>query len=144
MFVHGNWGTSNRMHKSSTPLPEFARIHSTARVRAEWDTRDTANTRLFSTMYPNAVTSAGLAKHPTHGAEPFMPTASRIDVKLYKKPYFPDNPNPDACGKSERSRLPKISSSIRDVQRSIVEDNRFRNTDTDARIIERVFNQRLP
>jgi hypothetical protein len=73
-----------------------------------------------------------------------MPTASQIDVKLYKKPYFPDNPNPDASGKTERSRLPKISSSIRDVQRSIVEDNRFRNTDTDARIIERVFNQKLP
>ena len=146
----------------AAPLPIFGQIPlQTARTRVEWDTRDTANNRIFSDIQvagPKVVTSAALAKHPTHGAEPFMPTVSRNDVNLYREEsFFPDSKIlPSASGMAERARLPQqdmsrnpytssvdIPDLLREVQKSIGEDNRFRNTDTDARIVQRVFTDQM-
>jgi len=146
----------------AAPMPIFGQIPpQTARTRVEWDTRDTANNRIYSDIQvtgPKVVTSAALARHPTHGAEPFMPTVSRNDENLYREEsFFPDSRGrPSASGMAERARLPQQDTSrnpftssiegpdlLREVQRSIVEDNRFRNTDTDARIIHRVFTDQL-
>lgn len=146
----------------AAPMPVFGQIPpQTARTRVEWDTRDTANNRLYSDIQvtgPKAVTSAALANHPTHGAEPFMPTVSRNDSNLYREEsFFPDSrARPSASGMVDRARLPQQDMSrnpytssvdgidlLREVQRSVVEDNRFRNTDTDARIIQRVFTDQL-
>ena len=146
----------------AAPMPIFGQIPpQTARTRVEWDTRDTANNRLFSDIQvtgAKVITSAALAKHPTHGAEPFMPTVSRNDINLYRgESFYPDSKAlPSASGMTERARLPQqdlgknpFTSSLdgpdllREVQKSVGEDNRFRNLDTDARIVQRVFTDHM-
>ena len=145
------------------PLPAFGQIPpQTARVRIEWDTRDTANNRLVQDIYVSGaktVTPAMLAEHPTRGAEPFMPSASRADINQYRTDgFYPSiSTLPSAGGTVERSRLPRLDSSnpylaslnpdlnmeTREIRQSVVEDNRFRTEDTDARILSRVFTDRL-
>jgi len=146
----------------AAPMPVFGQIPpQTARARVEWDTRDTANNRLFSDIQvtgPKAVTSAALAKHPTHGVELFMPTVSRNDMKQYREEtFFPDSRAlPSASGMVDRARLPQQDTSrnpytssiegtglLREVQNSVIEDNRFRNMDTDSRIVQRVFTDQM-
>ena len=148
----------------AAPLPTFGQIPpQTARVRLEWDTRDTANNRLFQNMLvagAKSVTPAMLADHPTRGAEPFMPTASKYDVNQYKSGgFYPDSTAfPSASGHVERPRLPRLDacnpylSSLdtqkpetlaREIRHSVVEDTRFRTDDVDSRIINRVFTDRL-
>ena len=149
----------------AAPLPTFGQIPpQTARVRLEWDTRDTANNRLFDNMLvagAKTVTSAMLAEHPTRGAEPFMPTVSRIDVNQYKgASFYPDSiSTPSASGMVERPQLPRLDACnpylasldsvgspeilTREIRHSVVEDTRFRTVDTDSRIINRVFTDRL-
>ena len=149
----------------AAPLPAFGQIPpQTARVRLEWDTRDTANNRLFQNMLvagAKTVTPAMLAEHPTRGAEPFMPTASKYDVNQYSAGgFYPDSPAfPSASGHVERPRLPRLDSSnpflatldvvrnpealCREIRHSVTEDTRFRTDDVDSRIINRVFTDRL-
>jgi len=145
-------------------MPAFGQIPpQTARTRLEWDTRDTANNRLFQNMQvagTKTVTSAMLAEHPTRGAEPFMPTASKYDTNQYSSGgFYPDSSAfPSASGQVERPRLPRLDSSnpylaslnienpqtlIREIKHSVVEDTRFRTDDVDSRIINRVFTDRL-
>lgn len=143
----------------AAPLPDFSslpRANESVRVRAEWETRDTMNNRLFSDIMvtgPKAVTSAMLASHPSAGAETFMPSAARQDQRSYvTDSYFPDSRT------SERGRtmLPPRSlnqnqytasldidgdphNTVRELQSSVKEDTRFTNEDTGIRIMERVF-----
>lgn len=144
----------------AAPMPDFSQIpnNQSARVRVEWDTRDTANSRLYSDMIsmgPKTVTSAMLDAHPTHGAEAYMPTASRNDTSLYTSlSFFPDKLGTQN-GRQDRARLPgtidsnpllnslEPSEVVREIRRSVIEDNRFYNEDTDARINERVFTHQL-
>ena len=144
----------------AAPMPDFSKIpnNQSARIRVEWDTRDTANSRLYSDMIsmgPKIVTSDMLATHPTHGAEAYMPTASRNDTGVYTgASYFPDQLGVQN-GRQERARLPgtidsnpfltslEPSQIVREIRRSVIEDNRFYNDDTDARINERVFTHQL-
>jgi hypothetical protein len=145
-------------------MPAFGQIPpQTARVRLEWDTRDTANNRLFQNMLvagAKTVTPAMLAEHPTRGAEPFMPTQSKFDVNQYSSGgFYPDSAAfPSASGLVERPRLPRLDASnpylssldvespealCREIRHSVIEDTRFRTDDTDSRIINRVFTDRL-
>ena len=142
----------------AAPMPDFSNIpnNQSARVRVEWDTRDTTNNRMYSDMISmgaKTVTTAMLAAHPTHGAEAYMPTASRNDTTIYtSSSFFPDQlGGPSVSGRQERARLPgSIDSNpfltsldpsevVREIRRSVIEDNRFNRSDTDARINERVF-----
>lgn len=149
----------------TAPLPDWRalpRASDAPRIRVEWDTRDTINDRLYSDMQASGsktVTSAMLAAHPTHGAEPFMPSTSKMDPNLYiESSYFPDSTKAlSPWGRQERARLPSTSNPytntldtdmnpsaiIREVRRSIVEDNRFRSYDIESRILERVFTHHL-
>jgi len=148
----------------AAPMPAFGQIPpQTARTRLEWDTRDTANNRLFQNMQvagAKTVTSAMLAEHPTRGAEPFMPTVSKYDTNQYSgASFYPDSSAfPSVSGQVERPRLPRLDSSnpflasldtecpetlIREIKHSVVEDTRFRKDDVDSRIINRVFTDRL-
>jgi len=126
-------------------------------MRVEWDTRDTINTRLYSDMLASgakAVTVAMLKDHPSHGARVMLPTTSRLDTNTYidDNQYFPNAPGlPDGMGLQARARLPAqgidrnpFTSSldggvIREVRRSVIEDNRFSKDDTGARMVQRVF-----
>ena len=145
----------------TAPLPDWRalpRAGDAPRIRVEPDTRDTINDRLYSDMRATGaktVTSAMLAAHPTNGAEPFMPTTSKMDPNLYiEASYFPDSTKAlSPWGRQERARLPSTnnpftntldtdvnpSAIIREVRRSVVEDNRFRSYDIESRILERVF-----
>jgi hypothetical protein len=73
----------------AAPLPDFTalpRVGEGPRVRMEWETRDTMNSRLWADLQvsgPKAVTTAMLAAHPTAGAEAWMPTAGRLDRRSY-------------------------------------------------------------
>ncbi len=73
----------------AAPLPDFTalpRVGEGPRIRMEWETRDTMNSRLWADMQasgPKAVTSAMLAAHPTAGAESWMPAAGRLDRRSY-------------------------------------------------------------
>ena len=149
----------------AAPMPAFGQIPpQTARVRLEWDTRDTVNNRLFQNMVvagAKTVTPTMLAEHPTRGAEPFMPTVSRNDINQYGGPsFYPDSTaTPSTSGLVERAYLPRLDSSnpflssldtmrspeslTREIKHSVVEDNRFRTEDTDSRILNRVFTDRL-
>ena len=148
----------------AAPMPNFSQIRNneSARVRVEWDTRDTVNNRLYSdmlTMGPKTVTTAMLASHPTQGAEPFMPTVSRKDENMYQGlSYFPNSEiQPSASGRRERARLPPPGLAqnpytaaldtdteyVRELRQSVVEDNRYNKDDTDARIMDRVFTHQL-
>lgn len=145
----------------AAPMPDFSQINNqSARVRVEWDTRDTTNNRLYSDMLSmgaKTVTSEMLAAHPTHGAEAYMPTTSRKDTTVYVgSSYFPDQLGGlSVSGRQERARLPgpidsnpflsslDPSELVREIRRSVVEDNRFYKNDTDARISERVFTHQM-
>jgi hypothetical protein len=55
-------------------------------MRAEWETRGTINHRMWADTVsagPKAVTVAGLAAHPSAGAETMMPSSGRRDVREY-------------------------------------------------------------
>jgi hypothetical protein len=73
----------------AAPLPDFTalpRVGEGPRIRMEWETRDTMNSRLWADLQvtgPKAVTSAMLAAHPTAGAEAWMPSAGRLDRRSY-------------------------------------------------------------
>jgi hypothetical protein len=85
-----------------------------------------------------------------------MPTVSRRDQNNYvESTYFPNSNFVD--GRQERPRLPSLSQNAyisdldpedlggitREVRQSVVEDNRYRNENTDSRILERVFTHKL-
>lgn len=149
----------------AAPMPAFGQIPpQTARVRLEWDTRDTVNNRLFQNMLvagAKTVTPSMLAEHPTRGAEPFMPTVSRNDINQYRQGgFYPDSTaTPSASGMVERANLPRLDSSnpflssldsvgspeslTREIKHSVIEDNRFNIVDTDSRMLNRVFTDRL-
>jgi hypothetical protein len=73
----------------TAPVPDVTavpRMGSEPRIRLEWDTRDTANNRLWANMVDTGakeVTTAALAAHPTAGASPMMPSAARQDFREY-------------------------------------------------------------
>jgi hypothetical protein len=127
-------------------------------MRLEWETRDTANNRLWDntiTSGAKAVTAAMLAAHPTGGAETMTPSASRQDGRFWTAadtgatPYFPDARQP-----LERPTLPQKSlyqnpwldgtnvdsgDVARELRNVVKEENRFRGEDTSARITQRTF-----
>lgn len=127
-------------------------------MRMEWETRDTANNRLWDntiTSGAKAVTAAMLAAHPTGGAETMTPSASRQDTRFWTPadtgatPYFPDTARP-----LERPTLPQKSlyqnpwlsdvnvdsgDVARELRNVVKEENRFRGEDTSARITQRTF-----
>lgn len=148
------------MRGATAPMPDFSILSRSQelRMRVEWDTRDTINTRLYSDMLASgakAVTVAMLKDHPSHGARIMLPTTSRMDTNTYidsRNLYFPNAPGlPDATGLHARAMLPAqgidrnpFTSSldggvIREVRRSVIEDNRFSKDDTGARMVQRVF-----
>jgi hypothetical protein len=73
----------------AAPVPDvlaLPRPGEAPRMRAEWETRGTINHRMWADTVsagPKAVTAAGLAAHPSAGAETMMPTAARRDVREY-------------------------------------------------------------
>jgi hypothetical protein len=73
----------------AAPVPDvlaMPRPGEAPRLRAEWETRDTINHRLWADTVsagPKAVTAAALAAHPTAGAEMGMPSSGRRDVREY-------------------------------------------------------------
>ena len=73
----------------AAPLPDFTalpRVGEGPRIRMEWETRDTMNSRLWADLQVSGakvVTSAMLAAHPTAGAEAWMPSAGRLDRRSY-------------------------------------------------------------
>jgi hypothetical protein len=75
--------------RSAAPLPdltELPRVGPGPRVRAEWETRDTINSRMWSDMVVSGahqVTTGMLAAHPLAGAEAGMPAAARQDGRPY-------------------------------------------------------------
>jgi hypothetical protein len=148
----------------AAPLPDFTAMPRAAdapRMRLEWDTRDTMNTRLWSDMItsgPKAVTTAMLTSHPSHGAETQHPTTSRTDERHYSPagliPYYPDAPP------LHRPKLPPHSlfqnswmegfnmesrDTVRELRAAVKEENRFRVEETSSRIMGRTFeHQWLP
>jgi hypothetical protein len=136
----------------AAPLPDFSsmpRSTEAPRMRFEWDTRDTANNRLWSDIQitgPKAITSAMVSNHPTSGANTMNPTVSRQDTRSYlHDEYFPSSiPRP---GEShQRPTLPTQTyssdndqNSIRAFNGVVKEDNSFRTEDRSARIMERNF-----
>lgn len=73
----------------AAPVPDvlaLPRPGEAPRLRAEWETRGTINHRLWADTISagaKAVTAAGLAAHPTAGAEMGMPSSGRRDVREY-------------------------------------------------------------
>lgn len=73
----------------AAPMPDFTvlpRVGAEPRTRLEWETRDTMNNRLWADLQatgPKAVSSGMLAEHPTAGAEPWMPSAGRLDRRSF-------------------------------------------------------------
>lgn len=140
----------------AAPLPDiggFSRVGP--RVRAEWETRDTLNNRMWAdTMDAGAkmVTAAMLNEHPSHGAMTQQPTASRHDDRPYHGEgvqYFPDAKNP-----LERPRLPPRSlfenpwsagydiesgDVARELRGVVKENNRHLTEDVSARMAGRTF-----
>lgn len=127
-----------------------------ARIRVEWDTRDSMSQRHFAAIQnkgPTAVTAVMLHNHPTHGAEPFMPLSGRQDDRPYhvgpEPPFFPDPTKP-----TERPMLPPrtlyahpfledVDQSDHNVPREfrtvVKEENRTRGEDIATRIAGRTF-----
>jgi hypothetical protein len=143
----------------AAPLPDFStmpRANEANRVRMEWETRDTANNRFYEqtqNMGPTAVTAAMLRDHPTHGAEPFMPSTGRQDARPYQATatpkFFPDTMDP-----IHRPRLPPRSmwahpylddvdvedpNVTREFRHSVMEENRGRFEDISVRGAQRAF-----
>lgn len=127
-------------------------------MRAEWDTRDTINNRVWTSIQvagPKAVTTQMLAAHPTAGADPSMPAAARQDNRPYgdSGSYFPD------VRGNERPRIPPASlfqnawldgfdveggGAAREL-RSAVREQAPNEADISARIAGRTFqNQWIP
>ena len=73
----------------AAPVPDLLllpRPGEAPRVRAEWETRGSINHRVWADTVSagaKAVTAAGLAAHPSAGAETMMPSAGRRDVREY-------------------------------------------------------------
>jgi len=75
----------------AAPLPNFAAlpprsIGDEPRIRLEWESRDTINSRLWSDMVVSGahqVTAGMLAAHPTGGAESGLPSSGRQDGRPY-------------------------------------------------------------
>lgn len=146
----------------AAPLPDFSmmpRANEANRVRMEWDTRNTMNSRYYEqtqNMGPTAVTAAMLQEHPTHGAEPFLPSSGRQDERPYHSAasggvpqFFPDTMDP-----VQRPRLPPSSvwqhpylndvdaespNLTREFRTSVVEENRGRHEDISVRSASRTF-----
>jgi hypothetical protein len=144
----------------AAPLPDpqpnisaFSRVGP--RMRAEWETRDTINNRLWAdTMSAGAkaVTSAMLESHPTHGAQVMQPSAARIDNRSYRMDgvaYFPDAPNqldrptlpPKSLFQNPWSAGYDIESGdiARELRGVVKENNRFLTEDVSARMAGRTF-----
>jgi hypothetical protein len=164
---HNNRLMSRHMQTQgwTSPLPDPAAVPGAldaTRVRVEWDTRDTMSRRHYEAVQqkgPTQVTAAMLQTHPTHGAEPFVPSAGRQDARPYaagsELPYFPDAARP-----VERPRLPPrtlyahpflgdVDQSDHNVPRefrtAVKEENRTRGEDIAVRMAGRTFtNQWLP
>jgi hypothetical protein len=140
----------------SAPLPDFSslpRPSEAARMRAEWDTRDTMNNRMWTHTQVSgatAVTATMLSQHPTNGAEPFAPLSARQDARTYDQgQYFPN-----ANKATERPTLPPSSlfqnawmegyhtedgNTARELRGAVKEDVRWRGEDTSARLAGRTF-----
>ena len=141
----------------SAPLPDFSNLPrpaDAARMRAEWDTRDTMNNRMWTHTQVSgakAVTANMLAHHPSHGAEPFSPLSGRQDARTYgdESQYFPN-----ANKATERPTLPPSSlfqnawmegyhtedgNTARELRGAVKEDVRWRGADTSARLAGRTF-----
>ncbi len=149
----------------AAPLPDFAampRYTEPARMRAEWDTRDTMNHRLWSdTMSAGAkaVTPTMLAHHPTQGVDMNMPAVSRQDPRSYVTGpvYYPDAPAIRPGEQiQQRPMVPARSmfqnawtteldmeghapNMAREMRAVVKEENRFRMEDSSARMMDRMF-----
>ena len=163
-------GRNEQTRSWAAPLPDLTvlpRVGAEPRIRAEWDTRDSLNHRLWAdTMATGAkaVTSAMLLAHPSAGAETMMPSAGRQDYRHYHESGRPESgPHVGAPmapargglatglpGMLERPGVPKAGAwydtsamdsfnAIRDVRGVIRENNLGRADDAAARIQERTF-----
>jgi hypothetical protein len=144
----------------AAPLPDFSRDIRGSLVRAEWETRDTINNRVFAdTMAsgPKAVTSASLSAHPSNGAMMMNPSSGRQDQRPYiTEQYFPDKQGPQGSRPERPSHslfqnawLDGFDVESRDVTRelrgAVKEENRSRDADISHRLVGRTFeHQWLP
>ena len=151
-------GREAQTHRWAPPVPEIVPrtgIHA-PRVRAEWDTRDTMNNRIWSDLMmtpAKQVTSQMLVSHPTSGASPMMPTDSRTDYRVWKSgpEYFPDPASP-----GQRPTLPRKSLiggawgadynadgalATREAAGVVKETGRYYGEDVGSRINDRTFQQ---
>lgn len=124
-----------------------------ARLRMEWDTRDTMNNRLWDATVstgPKTVTSAMLASHPTGGANIHMPIASRHDARIWSSATVATV----AATTAAAAAAPTMSSiykspmftgmdvdkvGLQELRGAIREDSRYRDEHTSRRITERMF-----
>jgi hypothetical protein len=146
---------------SPTPLPTVRLAGTTEptarqdgpRIRAEWETRDTMNNRLWSDLMQTPakqVTPEMVAAHPTGGIWPMTPTESRMDTRQWNRgpQYFPD----PATG--QRPGLPQTSliggswgadynaegvQAVREARAVVKETKQFYGDEVAARINDRVF-----
>jgi len=149
-------GREEQTRAWTAPLPDlqaFSRI--SPRVRAEWETRDTINNRLWADTISagaKAVTTAMLEAHPSHGAQMLQPSVARNDKRPYHDngvQYFPDSTN-----QLERPSLPPKSlfqnpwsagydiengDIARELRGVVKENNRFLTEDVSARMAGRTF-----
>lgn len=135
----------------SAPLPDFSSLPRPAVIRAEWDTRNTMNNRIWTHTQVSgakAVTATMLAHHPTNGAEPFAPLSARQDTRAYNDgQYFPNSRKP-----MERPTLPPSSlfqntwmegyhtedgNTARELRGAVKEE--WRGDDTSTRLAGRTF-----
>ena len=86
-------------------------------MRAEWETRGTINHRMWADTVsagPKAVTVAGLAAHPSAGAETMMPSSGRRDVREYGEAgaveWFAPPPGARPTAQSVTRSAPTLSS----------------------------------
>ena len=128
---------------------------SAHRVRLEWSTRDAINVRQMADTVAagsKRVTPAMLAAHPTRGANPMTPSASRRDTRPYTgAEYFPG-----AEAKS-RPRLPpralfqnpwlndfdiENGEVTHELRGAVRENNRFITENAQERVNARIWTQR--
>jgi hypothetical protein len=137
----------------AAPLPDFSRDVRAPLMRAEWETRDTINNRAFADMMasgPKAVTSAGIALHPSHGANTMNPTPARKDERTYLSGQL----YPDAGRPGVRPERPPHSlfqnawldgfdvesrDTARELRAGVREDRRWEGQDMSNRLMGRTF-----
>lgn len=145
----------------AAPLPDTGHTvraieQGAPRQRVEWDTRSSINNRFYESVQisgPTAVTAAMLATHPTHGVQDQLPSASRVDKRMWSggadTPYFPDVTGPGQRPMMPSSSVwanphfdgwnPESTDTARELRFVVKEDNRFRGDDTSLRVAQRSF-----